>query len=318
MGTPLVYVVVLNWNGWHDTLVCLDALQHVAYPHQCVVVDNGSTDESVGQIQQAFPSVSLLTLGHNSGFAGGSNAGMRYALEQGADYVLLLNNDTIVAPDFLQPLITTLETNGTIAAVNPKIYYLAQPQTIWAVGGQISRWTTVCNNRGKGTIDQGQFQQQVPVDFATGCCILIRAKVLTEIGLFNEAYFAYYEDVDWSLRAIQAGYAMQYVPHSHIWHAVGASSKRQGDIHQEGVLAPNVYFLTTRNYLWFLRTHYKCTHIVLALGLFLFRYMFYYSAGFIIRHRWQKMRQLWAGFWVGLVQLPCPATCLQKEKFLCG
>ncbi|MCA9962369.1 MAG: glycosyltransferase family 2 protein, partial [Anaerolineales bacterium] len=263
-----------------------------------VVVDNGSTDDSVSQLRAVFPDLDIIETKQNLGFAGGNNVGIEYALTQGADYVLLLNNDTVVDADFLRPLLQVLTQDTTTAAVNPKIYFLHDEKRLWAAGGRARLWQAYSGNRGRGQMDVGQFDQVDTVDFGTGCCLLLRRAALEQVGLLNAAYFAYYEDLDWSYRARQLGYKIKYAPESKIWHAVGAASKNE-----VGRQSAYVHYLAARNQLWILRA-YAGSWRVLAYVAYVVRRLLFYSAGFIFLRRWAKLVALWRGFKDGVTTSP--------------
>ena len=255
---PVVFIIIINWNGYEYSRACLTSLKNVVYPFQCIMVDNGSTDQSVIKLSNEFPNVTFIETGKNLGFTGGNNVGIGHALHIGADYILLLNNETIVANICLTPLINFMESDEQIAAVNPKIYFEdvdGQKNIIWAAGGEANLKLAKSNNRGRGRVDSGQFDSISTVSFATGCCLLMRATVIREIGLLTESYFAYFEDTDWSFRAKANGFSIKYYPHTHIWHAVGKSSQRKNGNSQKTSLNPLVHYLAARNQLWQIRKH---------------------------------------------------------------
>jgi GT2 family glycosyltransferase len=242
----MVTLVVLNWNGLADTLDCLRSLSHVDCPGcEVVVVDNGSTDGSARAIRERFPSVTLLENGENLGYAGGNNVGLRYALLRGSEYALLLNNDTRVAPDFLQLLVRAAQEDPLICAAGPTIYYDARPDVIWAAGGTIDWRRGDAFLTGVDEKDVGQFGTQVrEVDFITGCALLLRTDTLQRVGPLDERFFAYYEESEWCLRARRAGFKIVHVPAARIWHKITPEAKED---------SPLVHYYMTRNRLLFLR-----------------------------------------------------------------
>jgi GT2 family glycosyltransferase len=298
LSRPLIYVIILNWNGGLDTVRCLRSLALSTQPLHPVLVDNGSTDGSVAQLRAEFPDLDILENGENLGFAGGNNVGIRHALACGAEYVLLLNNDTVVDADFARPLLRAMENDPTLAAVNPKIYFLHDPQRLWAAGGQIRFQTASSGNRGRGQKDTGQFDQPETVDFGTGCCLLVRRAALQQVGLLDASFFAYYEDLDWACRAKAQGYTIGYVPDAKIWHAVGAASKDEA-----GRQGAHVHYLAARNQLWTLRT-YAGRARWLAYPAYFGRRVLFYSSVFIVLRRWEKLKALWRGFVAGLQTSP--------------
>jgi len=225
MHTPPTYVVVLNWNGRDDTLECLASLARVTYPSVSVlVVDNGSSDGSQEAIRRRYPEVALLETGSNLRFAGGNNAGIRFALDRGADQIVLLNNDTTVDPEFITAMSAALESSPGAGIVAPKILYSADPGIVWYAGGEISFWTGTMRHRGIRRRDDGRFDRPCETDYATGCCLMATRSAVETIGLLDESYFMYSEDADWSLRARRAGFRVLYEPRARVWHKVSVSA----------------------------------------------------------------------------------------------
>lgn len=222
---PLVFIVLVNWNGRKVTLECLDSLARVDYtPFKVVVVDNGSSDGSADAIRTAHPEVHILLLTENRRFAGGNNEGMRYALNEGAELLLLLNNDTTVAPDFLRFLVDRMHSTGRCGMVSPKIYYADPPDCLWYAGGRISYWTGTMRHTGIRETDRGQYDTLRDIDYATGCCILTSADVIRAVGMLDESYFIYTEDADWSVRIKKAGYRLVFEPRARVWHKLSVSA----------------------------------------------------------------------------------------------
>lgn len=225
MHEPLVFIILVNWNGKAVTLECLESLKKLSYPrHKTIVVDNASSDGSVGAIKSGFPGVILLEMKENLRFAGGNNAGIRHALQNGAEMVLLLNNDTTVAPDFLTHLVHRLQTSPAIGMVAPKIYYESDPRRIWFAGGRISMWTGTMEHTGIREEDKGQFNDVKEIDYASGCCVLTTREVIEKVGVLDESFFIYGEDADWSMRVRSARYKIIYEPGSVVWHKVSVST----------------------------------------------------------------------------------------------
>ncbi len=224
MTTPLSCIVVLNWNGADDTLACLESLVAVQSPScRVLVVDNGSTDGSAEKIRVAFPEIELLLLPSNIGYAGGNNAGFRRVLELKAEFVIFLNNDTIVDAGFCTPLLETLQRNPLAGIAVPKIFYLDQPGTLWYAGGMVTLSTGLIRHIGLRQKDAPQFDHPGITGYATGCCIAMRSRDFDEAGGFDEGFRMYAEDVDLSLRIRSLGMSINYVPSSRIWHKVSAS-----------------------------------------------------------------------------------------------
>ena len=225
MPRSLVYIIVLNWNRKKDTIACLESLLKTEYSNYTIVlVDNASSDGTVAEVREKFPSVNVIANAENLRFAGGNNVGIEHALLNGADYVVLLNNDTIVDPAFLAELVQAAENDASIGIAGPKIYYYDQPKMIWYAGGKVEYWKGWISHVGIREQDNGQYNVARDVDYVTGCCMLVKREVIERIGKLDESFFIYGEDADWSLRAARAGFRLRYVPSSMIWHKVSASS----------------------------------------------------------------------------------------------
>ncbi len=213
---PLVHCVVLNWNRWEDTIGCLDSLRKSTYPRLVTtVVDNGSTDGSAERIRKAHPDVGVIDLPENVGFAAGNNVGIRRALDEGAGWVWVLNNDTSVEPDALDAMVREGERSERTGIVGSVLYYFDEPDKVQAWGGGRFR-------RLLGTADVMTSPGSEPT-FITGASSLLRAEMLEDVGLYDESYFFYVEDVDLSFRAHLRGWRLRVAADSKILHKVAAT-----------------------------------------------------------------------------------------------
>lgn len=262
-----ISIIILNWNGWKDTLECLESVYQINYPnYNVVLVDNDSKDGSIERIHEycdgklkvksAFfeykkdnkpikiieyfqnnldPQISLkdhdnsnlnelilIKNNENLGFAEGNNIGINYALEHlKTDYIMLLNNDTVVEEDFLNELILFSEKKDEMGVVGPNVFYYNNPTTTTYIGGHVD----ICH--GKITYphlnETKKLETPEEMDYISGCSLLIKREVIERIGLLDPDYFLYYEDTDWCLRAKKAGYRLFYVPKAKIWHKVSGS-----------------------------------------------------------------------------------------------
>ncbi|MCH7759564.1 glycosyltransferase family 2 protein [Patescibacteria group bacterium] len=225
---PKVSVIILHWNGKEILKECLKFLSRIDWPnYEVVVIDNGSIDGSQEFIKNNFRQVTLIENKKNLGFAGGCNIGIKYALGRRVDYVLLLNNDTVVAPDFLTKMIETAESDQKIGIVGAKIYYYNQPKKIWFAGADFIQWRVSGKHRFWQKLDSPELTGIKPSDFITGCVMLIKKKVFKKIGFFYEPYFLTVEDSDFCLRARGVGWKIVVNLNAHVWHKV--SSSRLGE-----------------------------------------------------------------------------------------
>ncbi|NDC96143.1 glycosyltransferase family 2 protein [bacterium] len=219
-------VVIPNWNGEDLLTECLDSLLAQTIKTTIVVVDNGSIDGSVILIEQKYPSVHLIKLPNNTGFAGGVNTGIRYALKNGADAVALFNNDAVADNNWLKTLIDTLNEDPTIGIATCKL--LHTDKTHFDSAGDYYNVWGLPLPRGRGKKDTGQYNKRELVFSASGGASLYRSKMLHQIGVFDERFFAYYEDVDMGFRAQLAGWLVCYNPQSVAYHQISATSSKLG------------------------------------------------------------------------------------------
>lgn len=191
--------------------------------HTLYVIDNASADDTCAYVRQHLPPGGVLLRNpENLGFAAATNQGIRKALDDGCDAVLVLNNDVVLAPDLLQRLIAGLDQHDCDMTA-PLMYYHQPPDRIWAAGGTLQPWLAFRNiHRGQDQTDRGQFAAPCRVTFAPLCCVLIRRRVFDRVGLLDEQYFTYTEDVDFMYRCLKAGFALWYIPEARLWHKVNS------------------------------------------------------------------------------------------------
>ncbi|HZS06224.1 MAG TPA: glycosyltransferase family 2 protein [Blastocatellia bacterium] len=222
---PQVYVVVLNWNNYQDSRECLESLRQATHPDLKVIfVDNGSRDRSGERLQAEFGEFIFIYNEENLGFARGCNVGIRAALEDPqCGYVLLLNNDAVVTPAFLDEAVTRMELDESIGLAGGKILYSHEPNRIWYAGGHMNRWFGRPVVRGYHEIDRGQYDEAADTSFVTGALMLIRREVLERVGLLPEEYFFGVEEYDYSIAVKRAGYRLLYVPELTVYHKADGS-----------------------------------------------------------------------------------------------
>ena len=246
-----IAIVILHYSNAQDTLECILSLEKVIIPKslqlQIIVVDNASPNE----FKTTNKHVEVIRSKQNRGFTGGNNMGISYALSEGADFVIILNNDTTVDKHLAEEFLNAYEEFPQAALFAPKIYFSKGSEyhksryktdqlgkVIWYAGGSID-WQDVAGRHiGVDQVDQGQFDTQVTIDFASGCCMCIPKQTFEKIGLFDEKYFLYYEDADLCLRIKKVGLQMIFVPKSILWHK-NASSTGIGSTLQDYYISRN-------------------------------------------------------------------------------
>jgi GT2 family glycosyltransferase len=292
VGYPLVYVVVLNYNRADLTRNCVESALRMRYANfRIIVVDNGSADDSVQRLKAVTtgPRVELMVNERNEGYAGGNNRGIEKALCDGAEYVFILNNDTVVDAACLCSLVSACEADPRIAIAGCKIENLCRPLTIDR-GSGISLFT----GKAFPWRHDEPVLEPVSVDFACGAAIMLRAKVLRRIGAFDSNFFAFYEDADICFRARTAGYKVCFVPGGGVRHLPGATARAAGN-------RALVWFCLWRNRIWFVRRHGRLKHrIALAFLTFCYQY-----PKMLVAHAlrgesnllWPLLKAVWSGYW---------------------
>ena len=228
-----VYIILLNYNGWKDTVECVKSLAVIkGTDTHIVVVDNCSTDDSVEKLKAELPDeVTLLQADENNGFSAGNNIGIRYALKNQADYVLLLNNDTVTDQDFLTPLVEFASRTPDCGCISSRIYYYYEKNKIWFDGGAFHPYN--CRAEHYRFNEDGSTVTGIhEATFISGCCMLIPATVIRKIGLMDERYFLYVEDTEYSLRIQKAGYKLYWDADHHFYHKVSASTGNKSKLSQ--------------------------------------------------------------------------------------
>ncbi len=263
-----VAIIILNWNGKADTLVCLSSLQKVGYPRLHIyVVDNGSADGSLEILRSSYPPsdrLNYLSIKENLGYAGGNNFGLVKALKNGADFVLFLNNDTLVEPDFMDILIETARENQNAGVLGPKVLCYPDRHLIYSRGERYSLWF---NQRTVNIGEKDLMDEVKPrkVDYVVGCAMLVSRKFIERVGMLDETFFAYFEEIDWCLRGRKSGFDVLYVPKAVIYHKGGASTG--------GTFSPIASYYRTRNWIYFMRKHAAFYHWFTFIPIFSYVFM---------------------------------------------
>ena len=245
---PKICIVLVNYKAASLTIECLKSLGRVSYEnYEVVVVDNASADGSIAKLEPfCNDRVHLIVSNENVGFSGGNRVGTEKAISLGADYILLLNNDTEVDVSFLDDLVKYASPD--IVTI-PKILYFDQKDMVWYGGGRIVPNKGKMEHLGLGKLDDKNESYPVSCDFATGCCMLIHKSIVDEIGLFDDSFFMYYEDADFCIRMKLCGKKILYVPSSKIWHKVSSSSGVE--------MSPLSIYYMERNRMLLLKKHWR-------------------------------------------------------------
>lgn len=249
-----VAIVLINFNGFIDTVECIDSLNDIDYTnYEIIVVDNDSEkDYDLLSAKYSDSNVTILSSESNLGFSGGNNIGISYARNQGAGYILLLNNDTLVENDFLTNMVSTAQKLNNRCVITSKIMYAYDKERIWYAGGKFDFKTSRTSVDGINEKDSEKYNKAQKVSFASGCCLLIPIEILDKIGLMNEDYFLYCEDTDYCLRILKADFEIMYEPKSKIYHKVNASTNKIAGI-QTYYLVRNKLFIVKK----YIRPVYK-------------------------------------------------------------
>ena len=269
-----IALILLNWNTKTHTENCINSLYKYAdlALFDIILADNGSSDGSLAYLQTKFPNIIYLDNEENLGFAEGNNKALELSNKKGYHFSMLLNTDTIVENDVIKELYNFLINNEQIAAVQPAIYYLHQKDKLWNGELKFNYLLGLTYSKKKIPISPKE------VEWITGCCFLIRNRVLTDTGNFNAAYFLYYEDVELSFRIRSKGYQLYILPQSKIYHEAGVSGQKQNS---EGTLSPIIHYYINRNRIWFTRKYGSrlfsvINYLIMAIyWIFVFSYFFF-------------------------------------------
>lgn len=286
MQPPLVITVILNTNRKEDTLAALRSLHLNDYsPQQVIVLDNASQDGSIEAIEAGYPAVKVIELDRNLGYAGNNNVGVQAALERGADWVLVLNEDTVLALDCLSRLVEVGEADGRVGILGPMVYHFNEPQVIQSAGGRFDgNWLSY--HLAQNEIDRGQFVQPHVVEWISGCAILVRRAVIEQVGALDERFFYYWEEAEWCLRAREAGWTVVHVPRAKLWHKGVQRDYQPG---------PSVTYYSTRNRFLLMSKH----RAPLKAWLVAWEQTLRRLASWSLRPRWRSMRAHRDALWQG-------------------
>jgi len=288
MSHPLIITIILNTNRRDDTLECLESLAQSDYPNsRIIVLDNQSTDGSVAAIQTTFPQVEIISLTENLGYAGNNNVGIQAAIRQGADWVFVLNEDTILSPSCLTEMVAVGESDPQIGIVGPLVYHHDEPNIIQTAGGMFGRYWDAFH-LAQNEPDLGQFAQPHQVDWISGCGILVRRAVIEQVGMIDERYFYFWEETEWCLRTGKNGWRVVNVPQAKIWH-----KGVQRDYHSK----PSVIYYGTRNRLLTISKH----RAPLIVWVFTWTQLLRTLTSWTVKPKWRSKREHRDAMWRGMV-----------------
>ncbi|MCR3757948.1 glycosyltransferase family 2 protein [Clostridium felsineum] len=244
-----IYIVLVNYKNFEDTIECVKSLRTINNydKYKVIIVDNASNNNSVIKIKNSLKECLLIESKYNIGFAGGNNLGIKYALKHSADFVLLLNNDTVVERDFLDRLLEVYEKNDNVGIVGGKIYYYYDRNRIWYAGGKINKFIAKTKHIGLNKIDKGQYDCISKTEYVTGCMMLVSRTAIERCGFMDEKFFLYYEETDWNIRIKDAGFKIMYTPLAKIYHKVSATTGKSNLV-MSYYYDRNRYYFVTKNF----------------------------------------------------------------------
>jgi GT2 family glycosyltransferase len=287
MSSPRLFIIVLSHNHRDDTFSCLQSLLNSDYENfDIILLESSSTVNETEEYRRQFPQIQVITLKENLGYAGNNNIGIHAALEQGADWIMILNNDTVLDTACLSHLVAAGEGDPEIGIVGPMVYHFDEPNVIQSAGGVLGKyWQNF--HLGTNEADRGQFNLTRPVAWISGCAMMIRPAVMRQIGLFDEEYFLYWEETEFCIRSSRAGWKIIHVPDAKLWHK-GVQRNYQPK--------PYVTYYSTRNYLFTLSKHKAPWMVRVVAVTNVIRTLLSWS----VRPRWRDKREHSGALWRGM------------------
>ena len=285
-----IAVIIINWKKYDLTLNCIDSVLKSSYKNfKIILIDNEAQNSFPYEINKC-EKIQIIKNQNNEGFSKANNQGIKYSIKNGFDYVLLLNNDTLIKNDLIDSLIQQSSTlNQKI--IQPLILNYDGTK-IWNAGGKINNFFGTFETLKKGKSFKNFKSDKNLTEWFTGCCVLIKSEIFNHVGYFDERFFAYYEDVDYSIRLKKMGYSIALMTNSYLQHYESASSKSMNKI--EGNLSPYVHYLNIRNHILLLKKHSKSFNLI---GVLLYQLVkiFSYLLYFLIRFRFNKFKMVSKG-----------------------
>lgn len=283
MPLPDVGIIVLTWNNYDYTRECLESLFRAEYPSRVVyVVDNASTDGSIPKLIDEFPKCHFIINKDNYGYAGGNNMGIQEAIRRGSRYIWIVNNDVVVDEHALIRMVTCAERDNSIGIVGSKVCFFDRPHDTESIGGKLNRVTgsQVLINEDKGGVGKTNLAEEV--DFVSGCSMLLRSECIERVGMFDESFFLYCEEVDLAIRARKGGWRVVCSPDAVVWHR-SAASQDKGRVAQSYYLARNTLYLMHKHY----RLQFPLTFVLSTR---------YHIINHLLRRRWAHLRASFRGY----------------------
>jgi hypothetical protein len=319
MNQPFVCIIILNWNGFRNTLECIESVKKITYPsYKIIVVDNASANNEAYSLRKnCSGDIDILLTAKNYGYTGGNNVGISYALEKyDPGYILILNNDIIVDPDFLTIMVNVAQSDEKTGIVGGKVYYHRYPNLIQAAGAGINMYFGKSYHIGDRQFDKGQYDTQQSVDYVMGCCMLIKREVINKIGLLDEQFFCYWDETDYCFRCRKAGYNVVYTPLARVWHKNPVKLKIWERTQNKSVRSAIPYYYTTRNNFLFMRKHARGFEF-LTFILYFFSYNLIFVTGVcLVFHRdITRFKSFLRGILDGIKFMP-KKVCDEKEYIL--
>jgi len=306
---PKVFAVVLNWNGTEDSRKCIESLLHSTYSNlHIVIVDNSSTDDSPYLLAKEFPDIELIQAERNGGYAYGMNLGAKYALELGADFVIYVNNDVIVTPTFLEPMLELARSRNEIGIVSSKVLYTEKPDIIYCAGAKVSylRCGGVAEYQGRGKDECANEIRETTL--AEGCLLLIKKSIFEKIGFMEEKYFMYLEDVDYAER-VRAHFKIMYTNKSIIYHKSGAGKSW-------AEYSPLYYYYYTRNRLWYFadKNFFYRLYVIIFSLLNSMAKFFILAKTYLVQNENERIKSSIKSLWKGFLEGTFLILNLSKAK----
>lgn len=288
LSNPKITIIILHWNNYTDTLSCLASVAELDYDnYQVVVIDNGSSNNSAAIIADAHPDIKILVAKKNLGYTGGNNMGIEFAIQDGCDFVWLLNDDVTVAPNSLSALVGVAITNPKVGFLGPKVYMHEDRQRFLSCGGIIDNYWHP-RLLGIGELDKGQYDDTSEVDYLSGCALLVSQETIQAIGMLDDDFFAYHEDIEWCYRGKRANLKVVFVPEAKVWHP--DTQKRDGN-------SPLVTYYISRNSLIFAKKNSLGIKVQMRLLMSYLRTLLSWT----LRPKWRNKHRQRDALWQALL-----------------